>query len=118
MKSLFVCYSKCSTCSKARKWLDENGMGYEERDIKEDNPTELELTEWIEKSGLPIKRFFNTSGMKYRELKLKDKLQDMTDKEKIELLSTDGMLVRRPILINENDVLVAFKQPEWEEKLK
>lgn len=118
MKSLFICYPKCSTCSKARKWLNKNGIPYEERDIKEDNPTATELEKWIKRSELPIKRFFNTSGIKYRELKLKDKLEDMTEGEKIDLLATDGMLVKRPILIHEKGVLVAFKEKEWEEKLK
>ncbi|MDR7869290.1 MAG: arsenate reductase family protein [Tissierellaceae bacterium] len=113
MKYLFICYPKCSTCSKARKWLDENNIDYEERNIKEDNPTENELTQWIDIGNYPIKRFFNTSGILYRELGLKDKLNDMTDEEKIQLLSTDGMLVKRPILVGDDKVLVGFKEEEW-----
>lgn len=115
---LFVCYPKCSTCRKAMKWLDENNLEYEFRDIKEDNPKVEDLKEWIEKSGLDIKKFFNTSGIIYRENKLKDKLPNMTDEEKIELLATDGMLVKRPLLITEDKVLIGFKEKEYEEKLK
>lgn len=115
---LFVCYPKCSTCRKAMKWLDENNLEYEFRDIKEDNPKVEDLKEWIEKSGLEIKKFFNTSGIIYRENKLKDKLPNMTDEEKIELLATDGMLVKRPLLITEDKVLIGFKEKEYEEKLK
>ncbi len=119
MENLFICYKKCSTCSRARKWLEENQIEFIERDIKEDNPTKEELTDWISRrEDLPIKRFFNTSGMKYRELNLKDKLEEMTQEEKIELLSTDGMLVKRPLLITEDSVLVAFKEEEWKDKLK
>lgn len=119
MKNLFVCYPKCSTCGKARKWLNENDIEFEERDIKTDNPTVEELTKWIKLSGLPIKRFFNTSGLVYRELGLKDKLEDMSDEEKIELLATDGMLVRRPLFISSDEkVLVRFKEEVWEEALK
>lgn len=117
MENLFLCYPKCSTCRKAKKWLDEKGIDYVERDIKEQNPSVEELSKWIEESKLPIKRFFNTSGMKYRELKLKDKLEEMDDGEKIELLSRDGMLVKRPIFVGPKGVLVAFKEAEWEEKL-
>ena len=116
MENLFVCYPKCSTCKKARNWLDENNIDYKERDIKLNNPTVEELKNWINKSGLPVRRFFNTSGMKYRELNLKDTLDLMSDQEKIELLATDGMLVR-PILVTENKVYVAFKEKEWEELL-
>lgn len=117
MKNLFVCYPKCSTCKKAKKWLDENNISYEERDIKEDNPNIDELEKWINKSDYPIKRFFNTSGVIYRELGLKDKLKDMSQEEKIKLLSTDGMLVKRPIFVNEEFVLVGFKEDEWKEKV-
>lgn len=113
MKYLFICYPKCSTCSKARKWLDENNVDYEERNIKENNPREEELKQWIHLGDYPIKRFFNTSGIIYRELDLKDKLVQMSDEEKIELLSTDGMLVKRPLLVGDNKVLVGFKEEEW-----
>ncbi len=115
---LFVCYPKCTTCRKARKWLDEKGIPYEERDIKEDNPTEEELRTWHAQSGLPLKKFFNTSGIPYRELKLKDRLPEMTDDEKYELLASNGMLVKRPLLINEDTVLVGFKEAEWEETIR
>ena len=114
---LFVNYPKCSTCRKAKKWLDENNIEYESRHIIEDNPASSELREWWEISGLPLKRFFNTSGMKYRELKLKDKLPDMSEDEQLDLLATDGMLVKRPILVGDDVVLVGFKVKEWEEKL-
>lgn len=113
--NLFVCYPKCTTCKKAEKWLQENGLDYEMRDIKTDNPSKEELKTWYEKSGLDIKRFFNTSGMIYREMQLKDKLPDMSEEEKLELLATDGMLVKRPILVTEDQVLVGFKEKEWEE---
>ena len=114
---LFVNYPKCSTCRKAKKWLDENNIEYESRHIIEDNPAASELREWWEISGLPLKRFFNTSGMKYRELKLKDKLPDMSEDEQLDLLATDGMLVKRPILVGDDVVLVGFKVKEWEENL-
>lgn len=114
-KMLFVCYPKCSTCMKAKKWLEERGMEYELRDIKTDNPTAEELKTWWEKSGLPLKRFFNTSGNLYKEMKLKDKLPQMSEEEQIALLSTDGMLVKRPILVSSGKVLVGFKEKEWEE---
>ena len=114
---LFVEYPKCTTCRKAKKWLDEHGMEYETKHIVEDNPTASELKQWWEDSGLPLKRFFNTSGMKYRELKLKDKLPDMSEDEQLDLLATDGMLVKRPIVVDEGCILVGFKQKEWEEKL-
>ncbi|NLJ57226.1 MAG: arsenate reductase family protein [Tissierellia bacterium] len=113
MKYQFICYTKCSTCRKAKKWLEENNIQFEERPIKEDNPTESELKEWFEKSGYPLKRFFNTSGALYREMKLKDKLKEMSEEEQIKLLSTDGMLVKRPLLIGEETVLVGFKEDEW-----
>lgn len=111
---LFVCYPKCSTCKKAQKWLDDNGIGYELRDIKEDNPTLEELKEWYKKSGLVLRRFFNTSGQLYREMGLKDKLNDMSEDEQLKLLSSDGMLVKRPIAVSEDSVLVGFKESEWE----
>lgn len=111
---LFVSYPKCSTCKKARKFLEEKGVAFEDRDIKEQNPTADELKEWIAKSGLPAKKFFNTSGMLYRQMELKDKLPNMSEQEMIELLATDGMLVKRPILVSEDKVLVGFRQAEWE----
>ncbi|WP_122642545.1 arsenate reductase family protein [Luxibacter massiliensis] len=114
---LFICYPKCTTCQRARKWLDAQGKTYEERDIKTDNPKKEELKEWYQKSGLPLKRFFNTSGMLYKELKLKDRLPDMSEEEQLELLATDGMLVKRPIIVTEDAVLTGFKEKEWEEKL-
>lgn len=114
---LFVNYPKCSTCRKAKKWLDEHNIEYESRHIIDDNPTADELRKWWEISDLPLKRFFNTSGMKYRELKLKDKLPEMSEDEQLDLLATDGMLVKRPILVNDDVVLVGFKVKEWEERL-
>ena len=111
---LFVNYPKCGTCQKARKFLEEKGSVFEDRKIKEQNPTAEELKVWIEKSGLPIKKFFNTSGMLYRQMELKDKLPNMSEQEMIELLATDGMLVKRPILVADDRVLVGFKQAEWE----
>ncbi len=118
MKYLFICYSKCSTCKKARKWLDDNNIQYEERPIKENNPTADELKEWIVKSGYPVKKFFNTSGNLYKELGLKDKLPNMSEDEKIMLLATDGMLVKRPIVVGKDVVLVGFKEEEWNSILK
>lgn len=115
---LFLCYSRCSTCKKAEKWLTEKNFDFKKRDIKEENPAKEELSEWILKSGLEIKKFFNTSGNIYKQMNLKDKLKDMTDEEKIELLASDGMLVKRPILVSEAGILVGFKEAEWEEKLK
>lgn len=114
---LFVQYPKCSTCRKAKKWLDEHNIEYDERHIVEDNPQADELKEWWKKSDLPLKRFFNTSGMKYRELKLKDKLPDMDEDEQFDLLATDGMLVKRPIVVGDDFVLVGFKVKEWEETM-
>ena len=111
---LFVCYPKCSTCKKARKWLEENGIAFDERDIKEENPTRKELVKWHKQSGLPLRKFFNTSGMLYRDLQLKDKLPNMTEDEMYDLLASDGMLVKRPLLIKDDAVLVGFKQGEWE----
>lgn len=114
---LFIEYPKCTTCRKAKKWLDEHQISYEDRHIVENNPKAEELKEWIFKSGLPIKRFFNTSGMKYRDLGLKDKLQEMSEEEQIDLLAADGMLVKRPLVIGDDFVLVGFKEAEWQEKL-
>ena len=114
---LFVCYPKCSTCQKAKAWLQERGVAFDERDIKQDNPTEQELRAWHEKSGLPLKRFFNTSGLQYKALGLKDKLPAMTEDEQYALLATDGMLVKRPLLIGEDFALPGFKVNEWVEKL-
>ena len=115
---IFLCYDKCTTCQKARKWLDEQGIAYETRPIKEQNPTAEELKAWHERSGLPLKRFFNTSGLLYKSLGLKDKLPTMSEQEQYDLLATDGMLVKRPMLIGDAQVLVGFRQAEWEEKLK
>jgi len=110
---LFVQYPKCSTCKKAKSWLDEHGIEYEDRHIVENRPTVDELRAWQQTSGLPMRRFFNTSGMKYRELGLKDKLPSMTDDEKLELLANDGMLVKRPIVVTPETVLVGFREQEW-----
>lgn len=112
---LFVEYPKCSTCQKAKKWLEENKVEFEDRHIVEQNPTIEELKEWHRKSGLPLKRFFNTSGMKYREMELKDKLPNMTEEEQYELLATDGMLVKRPILVGEAFAIPGFKETAWRE---
>lgn len=114
---LFVNYPKCSTCKKAKAFLDNHAINYEDRNIKEENPTEDELRGWIEKSGLDVKRFFNTSGLLYRSMGLKDKLDSMDDAQKIKLLATDGMLVKRPILVTDSTVLVGFKEKEWENVL-
>ena len=114
----FICYPKCTTCQKAKKWLDDNKIEYELRDIKLDNPTLQELTEWYKKSGLPLKKFFNTSGLLYKSLDLKNKLPTMNEDEMLELLATDGMLVKRPIIIGADFVLVGFKETEWKEKIK
>ncbi|MDY3250609.1 MAG: arsenate reductase family protein [Candidatus Choladocola sp.] len=116
--NLFVCYPKCTTCRKAEKWLQEQGIPYEFRDIRLDRPTREELCEWYRKSGLELKRFFNTSGVLYKEMKLKDRLPGMTEDEKLDLLATDGMLVKRPILVTEDKVLVGFREKEWNECLK
>lgn len=110
----FLCYPKCTTCKKAEKWLEENQIAYTRRDIKTAHPTYDELAAWHQASGLPLKKFFNTSGLKYKELGLKDKLPAMTDEEKIALLATDGMLVKRPLVVTEDKVLVGFKEKEWE----
>ena len=112
----FICYPKCTTCQKAKRWLDDRNIEYELRDIKLDNPTLEELKEWHEKSGLPLKKFFNTSGLLYKSMELKDKLPLMSEKEIFSLLASDGMLVKRPLLVGENFVLVGFKEVEWGEK--
>ena len=115
---LFLQYPRCSTCQKAKKWLDDNGISYEDRHIKEMNPTYEELKTWYEKSGLPLKKFFNTSGIQYRALELKDKLPTMTEEEQLRLLATDGMLVKRPLVVTETAVLTGFKAEDWKKKLK
>ena len=112
---LFLCYPKCTTCQRARKWLDQRGAVYELRDIKADNPSREELERWWRASGLPLKRFFNTSGQQYRALNLKEKLPAMSEEEQLSLLSTDGMLVKLPILVGESFVRVGFREKEWEE---
>ena len=114
---LLLCYPRCSTCKKAQKWLEEKQIAYDYRDIKEENPSAEELGEWLRKSGLEIKHFFNTSGQLYKSMGLKDRLPSMTDEEKLGLLSTDGMLVKRPLLIGEDFVLVGFREQEWADKL-
>lgn len=114
----FICYPKCTTCQRAQKWLDENNIKYEFRDIKQNNPQKEELTRWYKESGLPLKKFFNTSGLIYKSLDLKNKLPQMTEEEMLTLLATDGMLVKRPIIVTENLVLVGFKETEWAEKIK
>lgn len=114
---VFICYPKCTTCRKAKKWLDDNSIEYEERSIAEDNPTYGELKRWYAQSGLDLRKFFNTSGKLYREMNLKDKLADMSEEEQLRLLSSDGMLVKRPIAVKEDTVLVGFKETEWAEKL-
>ena len=114
---LYVCYKKCTTCQKARKWLDGKKISYALRDIKEDNPTLEELRDWHQKSGLPLKKFFNTSGMEYRALGLKDKLSSLSEEEQLALLASSGMLVKRPLLIGEDFVLAGFKESQWEEVL-
>ena len=113
----FICYPKCSTCQKAKKWLDDNKTEYELRDIKENNPSFEELTTWYKTSGLPLKKFFNTSGLLYKSMELKDKLPIMTEEEQLKLLATDGMLVKRPLVIGDDFVLAGFKESEWSEKL-
>ena len=114
----FICYPKCTTCQKARKWLDENNIEYEFRDIKIEKPTLEELTAWYKLSGLPLRKFFNTSGLLYKSMELKTKLPAMTDEEMLALLATDGMLVKRPLAIGDDFVRVGFKEVEWAEKLK
>lgn len=115
---LFIEYPKCSTCQKAKKWLDDNAIEYKDRHIKENNPTYEELKEWYEKSNLPLKKFFNTSGLIYKSMGLKDKLPQMSEEEQLKLLATDGMLVKRPLVISDDAILTGFKEKEWEAKLK
>ena len=114
---LFVEYPKCSTCQKAKKWLETHEIAFEDRHIVEENPTREELETWYHSSGLPLKRFFNTSGMKYKELKLKERLPEMSEEEQLDLLATDGMLVKRPVRVGDNFVVTGFKEKEWLEKL-
>ena len=113
MTTTFICYPKCTTCQNARAWLTSHKIKFEERDIVLNNPSKQELKKWIKESGLDIKRWFNTSGLKYKELNLKDKLSTMSDEEKIELLATDGMLVKRPIIITDKGITIGFKEEEW-----
>lgn len=110
----FICYPKCTTCKNAQAWLDKNGIEYDLRDIKENNPSYEELKGWYEKSGIPLKKFFNTSGLIYRSMNLKDKLAEMSEEEQLRLLATDGMLVKRPILLKDGKVLTGFKEADWE----
>ena len=117
MSNLFLWYPKCSTCQKAKKWLEENNISFEERHIVEQVPTKEELKQWIKQSGLETKKFFNTSGLKYKELNLKEKLLNMSEEEKIELLASNGMLIKRPLLIHDKGVFVGFKEKEWNEDL-
>ena len=114
----FICYPKCTTCQRAKAWLDENGIEYELRDIKLDNPTLDELATWHKMSDLPLKKLFNTSGLLYKSMELKTKLPSMTDAEMLKLLATDGMLVKRPLIVGDGFVLVGFKEAEWQEKIK
>ena len=114
----FICYPKCTTCQKAKKWLDANGVFYDLRDIKEQNPSYDELKKWYGMSGLPLKKFFNTSGLLYKSMELKNKLPEMSEEEQLRLLATDGMLVKRPILINGSKVVVGFKESDYEEAVK
>lgn len=115
---LVLVYRKCTTCQKALKWLEGNGVDFTERPIVEDNPTYEELKEWHMKSGLPLKKFFNTCGLQYKEMNLKDRLSEMSEDEQYKLLATNGMLVKRPLVVGEDFVLVGFKEKEWEEKMK
>lgn len=118
MKNIFIEYPKCSTCQKAKKWLQENNIKFEDRNIVEETPTEKELTKWIKESGEEIKKWFNTSGLKYKELNLKEKLPNMSDEEKIKLLASNGMLIKRPLLISEECILIGFKEEKWKKSLK
>lgn len=113
MKNIFIEYPKCSTCKKTKKWLEENNIEFQDRNIIEETPSVKELTEWIKESGLDIKKWFNTSGLKYKELNLKEKLLNISDKEKIELLASDGMLIKRPILVSDKGIYVGFKEEKW-----
>ena len=114
----FICYPKCSTCQKARKWLEANHLEFTERHIVEENPSYEELKEWYAESGLPLKKFFNTSGMLYKEMQLKDKLPAMSEEEQLKLLATNGMLVKRPLVVGEDFILTGFREKEWEEKIR
>ena len=114
---LFICYPKCTTCQKAKKWLESQGIAYTERNIAEENPTYAELKEWYKKSGLPLKSFFNTSGLLYKSMQLKDKLPEMSEEEQLKLLATDGMLVKRPLVVDGDNVLTGFKEAEWIKKM-
>ncbi len=114
---IFLCYPKCTTCQKAKKWLEANNVAFEERNIKENNPTMVELKDWHKKSGLPLKKFFNTSGLLYKELKLKDKIPTMSEDEQYSLLASDGMMVKRPILTGDDFVLVGYNEAEWKAAL-
>ena len=114
---LFIYYPKCSTCQKAKKWLEANSIAYEDRPIVEQPPTVEELKQWVAKSGLPLKKFFNTSGILYKQMNLKDKLKEMSEDEQLKLLATDGMLVKRPLVIGDGFVLTGFKEKEWEDKI-
>ena len=118
MKPLLICYPKCSTCRKAKKFLDDHGISYEDRHIVERNPTAGELGKWIAASGFPVRKFFNTSGLLYKSMALKEKLPEMSEDEMLKLLATDGMLVKRPLLVGNDFVLVGFKEAEWAERLK
>lgn len=118
MSYLFVEYPKCTTCKRAKKWLEQNGVNFIDRDIKLDNPTKEELKLWLDKSGLEIKKFFNTSGVLYREQGMKDKIKTLSEDELLDILASDGMMVKRPLIIGEDKVLVGFKEPEWESNLK
>ena len=113
----FLCYPKCTTCQKAKKWLDENHIAYALRDIKAETPTYDELSAWYHRSGLPLKKFFNTSGLLYKSMQLKDKLPGMSEDEMLKLLATDGMLIKRPLLVGDGFVLVGFKEAQWTERL-
>lgn len=115
---LFIEYPRCTTCQKAKKWLDENGIEYSDRHIKEDNPTYDELQKWHEMSGLPLKKFFNTSGLLYKSMNLKDRIPEMSEDEQLKLLASDGMLVKRPLIVGDDYVLTGFKAEEWEKKIK
>ena len=114
---LLICYPKCTTCQKAKKWLESQGIAYTERNIAEENPTYAELKKWYKKSGLPLKRFFNTSGLLYKSMQLKDKLPEMSEEEQLKLLATDGMLVKRPLVVDGDNVLTGFKEAEWTENM-
>ncbi len=118
MKNIFIEYPKCSTCQKAKKWLIENNIEFKDRNIVEETPTIEELEQWIKISGIEIKKWFNTSGLKYKELNLKDKLSNMSDEEKIKLLSSDGMLIKRPLLISDNQIYIGFKEEKWRSLLQ